>query len=487
MLNRLRTWPLLLMLIGMGITLTTPNSGIVTAQSSLPTGVTLRNIDGGPTYFADNGFTYATQSRTINGVTYESGWDDPDFFPIGLWLPPMTSTADANRWKDLNLTAFFLITANSSLSLLRSNGFSGVIQADELSRIATSNGGALGSETIGIMSDDEPVTEADATGAIGSVSCTHQNNRFWFTQFLWTWIGYGDVGGVSAPTLLSRNYTTPCGTQRHINIQSADAYWVTGDSNIGGPFNPRQMYGLSSQLTSDQMERGMNYGQMIDKIRPYQTGSGRFPAPIWQFCENGGPYTENTSAASYISPPQLNACAWSNIIHGARGLMYFNHSFAGPASSSDNLSNSYYQTIQSGQTISIYQQTKATNGLILSLARVINSPFADGYVSVSPAPSGVTDFSGFDVMAKRTSTGDFYIFAMPRWSKTISNQTATFTIKNTGATQVTVLNENRTIPVTNGTQFVDTFATAYTVHIYRVTAGTTPPTPAAPTNLRILK
>ena len=58
---------------------------------------------------------------------------------------------------------------------------------------------------------------------------------------------------------------------------------------------------------------------------------------------------------------------------------------------------------------------------------------------------------------------------MPRWSKTLSNQTATFTIKNTGSTRVTVVNENRTIPVTDsGTKFADTFATANTVHIYRV-------------------
>ena len=80
---------------------------------------------------------------------------------------------------------------------------------------------------------------------------------------------------------------------------------------------------------------------------------------------------------------------------------------------------------------------------------------------------------------------------MPRWSKTLSNQTATFTIKSTGATQVSVINENRSIPITNsGTQFVDTFATANTVHIYQVGAGQTgstppPPPPAAPTNVRV--
>ena len=214
------------------------------------------------------------------------------------------------------------------------------------------------------------------------------------------------------------------------------------------------------------MTRGMHYGQMVDKIRPWQAGS--YPAPLFQFVENGGPYTENTTAGSYITPAQMNAGAWGNIIHGGRALMYFNHSFAGPAVSQDNFAAAYYTSN------GIYAQAKATHALIKSLATVINSSFAQGYVTVSPAPSSVTDFSGFDVMAKYHNRGNspsnkFYIFAMPRWSQTQSNQQATFTIKNTGATQVTVVNESRTVPVTDGgTKFVDTFASAHTVHIYRV-------------------
>ena len=38
-----------------------------------PPGVTLRDIDGGPTYYADNGFTKATASRTVNGTTHTNG------------------------------------------------------------------------------------------------------------------------------------------------------------------------------------------------------------------------------------------------------------------------------------------------------------------------------------------------------------------------------------------------------------------------------
>ena len=59
-------------------------------------------------------------------------------------------------------------------------------------------------------------------------------------------------------------------------------------------------------------------------------------------------------------------------------------------------------------------------------------------------------------MAK-DDNGQFYIFADTRNSKTQTNIPATFTIADKNATSVTVVNENRTIPVTNGV-FTDTFA-----------------------------
>ena len=126
-----------------------------------------------------------------------------------------------------------------------------------------------------------------------------------------------------------------------------------------------------------------------------------------------------------------------------------------------------------GQTESIYSQTKKTNAAVAALAPVLNSPFALGYATVNPAGwkfgdgrSYASMFGGFDVMAKYSS-GHFYIFAMPRYSATTTNQTATFTIKNTGATTAIVIGENRSIPITNGV-FSDTFANGNTVHIYRL-------------------
>ena len=166
---------------------------------------------------------------------------------------------------------------------------------------------------------------------------------------------------------------------------------------------------------------------------------------------------------SYITPPQMKRAVWSSIMHGARGIVWFDHSqdargpLAGVFYAMQD--SPYMKAVQSTETdwgvhggpnstISRYDQCKATTcGAVKALASVINSPFALGYVTVSPAgwtfgqsllSRGV--FSGFDVMAKWTGT-NFYIFAMPRYSQTLTNQTATFTVRR--GSVATVINKSR--------------------------------------------
>src|SRR5262249_15384904 len=76
--------------------------------------------------------------------------------------------------------------------------------------------------------------------------------------------------------------------------------------------------------------------------------------------------------------------------------------------------------------------------------------------------------------------GQFYIFADTRDSETQHNIPATFTINDPNAVSVDVVNENRSIPVANG-QFTDTFANAWTVHVYHVNDG-----PGSPGSLMAL-
>ncbi len=92
--------------------------------------------------------------------------------------------------------------------------------------------------------------------------------------------------------------------------------------------------------------------------------------------------------------------------------------------------------------ITIYNQVKATNASLKSLANVLNAPFALGYVSASPAGYVYPQFSisgwfdsGIGVMAK-VYNGHFYVFAMYDGSESSSNITATFTIKDTGVSNI---------------------------------------------------
>jgi hypothetical protein len=123
----------------------------------------------------------------------------------------------------------------------------------------------------------------------------------------------------------------------------------------------------------------------------------------------------------------------------------------------------------------MYDQGKSTHGLLKSLAPVLNSPFALGFASATPHGYTFPVYEqgwlngGIETMTKLYN-GGYYIFATTRNSQTVTNAAATFTIKaQAGKTIATVINEARTIPLTNGgTQFVDTFANASTVHIYRI-------------------
>ena len=198
-----------------------------------------------------------------------------------------------------------------------------------------------------------------------------------------------------------------------------------------------------------------------------------------------GAYIENSdglytpTGVRVINPPELNWAVWSQIIHGVRWLIYFGTTNNHRATATFG----FPKTIYGGQSISTYNQVKATNGLIRNLARIINSPFALNYASVSPAGYTFPTLhlvldNGIEIMCKwylggiytnssGTFPNGFYIFADVRGSVSQVNISATFTVNDPVATSVNVVGEGRSIPIVGG-QFTDTFATAYTVHIYQV-------------------
>lgn len=431
----------------------------------LPPGVTLQQIDGGPTYYASNGFTYAANAG-FNGMS----WDDPRFFPIASDYCFYSDNSTATFF-DLGLNFTHRVTGGTDLSICRNAGIWAILTPGE--------GTDYGEETVG-WHIEEPGTWADIESIVQSAGAGIPG-RFFQTAFTWNQLYFGTISGAPGDSTMPYVMNSPISTTAgnvHLNIPGTDLYWMAGNEITGmngPPYEGSLIYGVSSNLTADQCARGPHYGDMVDTMRGWLT---TYPAPVM------GPYIENEDAlltgGRLIIPPELNWAAWSVIIHGGRGLLYF-----GSTSDVDvsyRFTFGFAQDIISGQSISIYDQAKATNALVTQLAPVINSQTALGYFTVSPPPvklAGATPDSGIDAMAKYYTGGytpspGWYIFATTRDSETATSISATFTTADQYSGPVTVVNESRTVTATNGV-FTDTFATGAAVHIYRIPLAASSP------------
>jgi cell division septation protein DedD len=183
-----------------------------------------------------------------------------------------------------------------------------------------------------------------------------------------------------------------------------------------------------------------SYGWLQDQMERFQNPSNL--KPNWVFVETAKPFlTEN--GALTITPEQAEGAVWSAIIHEARGISYFQHNNNGCGT---------YSLVECGQPMK--DKLTAVHAKIRSLAPVINSQ------------SYQYNFNnGTDTMLK-TYDGSAYIFAGIGLKQTTGSKTFTLPAGVKGTT-VTVVGENRSIPVTNGS-FTDSFAAEYSHHVYEV-------------------
>ena len=73
--------------------------------------------------------------------------------------------------------------------------------------------------------------------------------------------------------------------------------------------------------------------------------------PVWAFIELGHPFTEPDWPT--IQPAEVQAAVWQSLIAGARGLIYFNHTFGGPNQSQHILRDPAYAAIRSAVTMTV--------------------------------------------------------------------------------------------------------------------------------------
>ncbi len=170
-----------------------------------------------------------------------------------------------------------------------------------------------------------------------------------------------------------------------------------------------------------------------------------YTLPVWCWIETT---RINDQSPRKPTPAEVRSQVWMALIHGASGYGYFCHSFTTDPPFDDAA------ILRDSEMVSA---VTGINRQVASLARILNSPTTEGFASVVSTPEDIP----IAMMTKNDGDTD-YIFSVAMRPGTTE---AIFTLS--GGKEVSVIGEDRTIPVENGT-FRDTFSD-YSVHIYKVT------------------
>jgi hypothetical protein len=401
---------------------------------SAPTQVVLEQVDGGPGWYGR--FTDPLPSR-------------PSFFPIAVWFESVVSAGDVRLDNAAGLNTYVVLTADSDMPLVRRSGMRAIVQSSERTRFT-----GIGAETAGWELMDE-IDMTDGPGAGDGrlrdiLASLPADGRLRYNNF-----GKGVLFWQSDAD--ARRFVNA-----YADLVSADAYWFTDDGICTASEGGRLVNGGARDLSPAECHRAANYGATVTRMRSLVSPAGS--RPVWAFVELGHPFTEPDWPT--ITPAQVRAAVWHSLIAGARGIIYFNHSFGGANETQHILRDPAYGAIRSA--------VSATNRQIAALAPVLNAP---------TLRSGWSQGAGTTAMVK-WSGRHFYLFAGSAGSRA----TGTFSIPCVGDATAAVLSEGRAIAVRDGI-FADTFADGNAIHLYRIDGGSscglTTVAPAPPARARV--
>jgi hypothetical protein len=222
------------------------------------------------------------------------------------------------------------------------------------------------------------------------------------------------------------------------DLVSTDVYWFTDGNACGSS----EGGGKSWVVKENACHVAANYGGLVNRERSLISPARS--KPVWAFVEVGEPMTPGL----HITNAQIRAAVWHSIIAGARGIIYFNHSFNGPCVTNNVLRDC---------GPALRDAVRALNAQIQSLRDVLDAPFVASGFSASPNVRAMAKWQG----------GHFYVFAGTAGT---TSATGSLAIPCVGSATATVVGENRTIPVSGGA-FTDSFADGNAVHIYRIDGG----------------
>lgn len=373
--------------------------------------VRLRGVDGGQDYYG----------QFANGLP-----SDPSYFPLGVWFKSVIDQGNVNLDKDAGLNLYVVLTSNSNLSLVQRNGMKAILGRP-------TNQSPVDAVAGWLLADEVDMTQGPGAGYTTLKNALAQlpdDRRMRYSN-------YGK--GVMFWETDAQAASFVNDFQQAVSI---DIYWFT-DPNVSSKTEGGKLLNGGQPLTPAQTRRAANYGYTVDRMRFLAKGH----KPIWNFVEVGWPASETAAQGSRaIQPAEVRAAVWHSIIAGARGIIYFNHSFGGP--------NPSYHCLRDPAYAAVRAAVKSTNHLVTQLAPVLNAPFADSFVSTNPSVRAMAKFH----------ESKYYVFS---GSTENVASTATFSLLGVDNGTATVIDENRTIPISNG-RFSDSFGDGNAIHIYRI-------------------
>jgi hypothetical protein len=364
------------------------------------------------------------------GLGYYGKFSNPlptsaSYFPIGVWGSYAHEPDALDKDAAVGINTYVWVGDSQYLRDIRADGRFRVIQ-DE------GNRANHGSETAGWLLGDE-IDMTKGPGAcprvLNSIKAGLPNDgRLRFANY-----GKGVLNWGASGYAGHNNTSSACFINAQ-DVTSTDLYWHTD------PF----------QTEDPQSGTSSGYGWSMRRMRMLDRLDGKI-TPQWGFVE----VTDPGNGLGQPTPAEIRGAVWHTLIAGARGILYFQHDFAGPCQTHHALRMT--GTACYGATIAM---VTSINHRIKSLAPVLNAPFVTSRHSARDRMAGKVRY-----MVK-WAKGKFWVFA----GADRSGGNATFRIRCVGKANAKVLWENRSIPVRHGS-FTGSFANKNSVHTYRIDGG----------------
>jgi hypothetical protein len=370
----------------------------------------------------------------------QNSWSRNDYFPIGTWFSSIKSPRDLDTDRALGLNTYVHLTDDSEIQLLAGSGFSALLAQPFTRRAPQVVGHLLGDEvdmkggpgwgpTIPGAEDRLAPCAVPVQPCGFSVLASAQAQANSAGPGALTWANYGK--GVA---FWETDQEAATFVNGFADVVSTDLYWYT-DPNVCEEAR------IFRSVPQALCRRAGNYGWLIDRQRELDQYDGR-EKPIYAFVEIGTP----SDGSITIEPQQAAGAVMSSLIHGARGIVYFNHNFGGSCRSYNAL-----RECSGPMPLAIAEVNKQ----IKELAPALNSPArayplgdaVDGTLRVSEDVAYV-----IAMVDRRTEPGQRTI----RLPETLRDW------------KISAPYERRSLPRTGPDTFVDNFLEESTYHIYRI-------------------